>query len=150
MRLSYLSEKMLTFFIFWRIVEDIDRRKVINDVSCQRKSRDNIVLTSKHCSTRVEQQLKELKLRLKLDKVFRAELKQPDFTVILFQITQLDIITLGKIRRYKTRIRIETIEQTCSHTRNKLSSSSPKTIRYYFYQSTSNLSCSLPFFFKEI
>lgn len=90
MRLSYLSEKMLTFFIFWRIVEDIDRRKVINDVSCQRKSRDNIVLTSKHCSTRVEQQLKELKLRLKLDKVFRAELKQPDFTVILFQITRLD------------------------------------------------------------
>ena len=90
MRLSYLSEKMLTFFIFWRIVEDIDRRKIINDVSCQRKSRDNIVLTSKHCSTRVEQQLKELKLRLKLDKVFRAELKQPDFSVILFQITRLD------------------------------------------------------------
>lgn len=90
MRLSYLSEKMLTFFIFWRIVEDIDRWKVINDVSCQCKSGDNIVLTSKHCSTRVEQQLKELKLRLKLDKVFRTELKQPDFSVILFQITRLD------------------------------------------------------------
>lgn len=48
---------------------------------------ETIILTSNHCSTRVEQQLKELKLRLKLDKVFRTESKQRDF--ILFRITRL-------------------------------------------------------------
>lgn len=93
-----------------------------------------------HCSTRVEQQLKELKLGLKLEKVFRAEVEITDFYVIPFQITQLGIITLGKIHRFK-------IKRIFFFQRNNVSSSSPKNDRILFIRQRPNLSCSLLFFF---